>query len=467
MSNVPFGFASSGDDSENSPNAPGFDLSALGQMFSQLGAAMSQASTSGPTGWLNTDVAKQFALQAIGHSHPASAVDTDATRQALDVVEVWLDGVTSFPAAARTAVAWSPAEWVEQTLPAWEKLCTPIAERSSTAYLEGLPPEVMAQFGPIGQMMQSMGAMAYGSQLGQALAALSTTVLTSTDLGLILGPPGTAALLPTAIASLATDIGQDADELRLYLAAREAATHRLFAATPWLSGRIAQLVTTYAAEITVDTSALQELAGSMDLSKMAELQEKVAELGATQQQLTPAQQQIRGVLETLLDLIDGWVETVVAQAIDGRIRATGAILEAMRRRRATGGPAEMTFGALAGLEFRPKRQRAASRIWQAIGQERGNAGRDAMWADPNLLPVGADLDDPDAFIAGDQEFAKLLAELDNLDTSALAETGFADDAPNGTTPQGPAAEGPAAGPAPEGRADGTAPDEPSGGGAPK
>ncbi len=37
-------------------------------------------------------------------------------------------------------------------------------------------------------MMSQMGGMAFGSQLGQALGKLSRGVLTSTDIGLPLGP---------------------------------------------------------------------------------------------------------------------------------------------------------------------------------------------------------------------------------------------------------------------------------------
>ncbi len=81
-------------------------------------------------------------------------------------------------------------------MPTWEKLCSPIAEQVSRAWIDGLPDEAKAQAGPLLAMMGSMGGMAFGSQLGQGLAQLSGEVLTSTDVGLPLGPDGTAALLP-------------------------------------------------------------------------------------------------------------------------------------------------------------------------------------------------------------------------------------------------------------------------------
>jgi putative hydrolase len=80
-----------------------------------------------------------------------------------------------------------------------------------------------------------------------------------------------------------------------------------------------------------------------------------------------------------------------------------ALREASRRRRATGGPAEQTFATLVGLELRPRRLREAAAIWQGLTEARGITGRDALWGHPDLLPVADDLENPDAFVHGQQE----------------------------------------------------------------
>ena len=36
-------------------------------------------------------------------------------------------------------------------------------------------------------------------------------------------------------------------------------------------------------------------------------------------------------------------------------------------------------------------------MWATLKEERGIAGRDAIWHHPDLLPTGADLDDPKGF----------------------------------------------------------------------
>jgi uncharacterized protein (DUF2342 family) len=69
----------------------------------------------------------------------------------------------------------------------------------------------------------------------------------------------------------------------------------------------------------------------------------------------------------------------------------------LRRRRASGGPAETALRNLVGLELRPRRARDAANLWAATRSARGVAGRDAVWAHPDLVPDAAALDDPLGF----------------------------------------------------------------------
>src|SRR5690606_16716542 len=74
--------------------------------------------------------------------------------------------------------------------------------------------------------------------------------------------------------------------------------------------------------------------------------------------------------------------------------------EAVRRRRAAGGPAEQTFANLVGLELRPRRLRDASTLWGSLRTRQGIEARDGVWMHPDLLPTAADLDDPLGFREG-------------------------------------------------------------------
>jgi len=145
---------------------------------------------------------------------------------------------------------------------------------------------------------------------------------------------------------------------------------------------------------------------------------------------TPEQERAKERLELLLALVEGWVDEVVARATVDVMPAAPALAEAMRRRRATGGPAEETFATLVGLELRPRRLRDAANLWSALRDRRGPEARDAVWSHPDLLPTTADLDDPLGFVEGqaerldDADFDAALRDLlssDDGDDSASGE----------------------------------------------
>jgi putative hydrolase len=115
---------------------------------------------------------------------------------------------------------------------------------------------------------------------------------------------------------------------------------------------------------------------------------------------SPAQVAALQRLEVTLALVEGWVDEVVGQATAERMPAAAKMQEAVRRRRAAGGPAEETFANLVGLELRPRRLRDASTLWGSLRTRQGVEARDGVWMHPDLLPTAADLDDPLGFREG-------------------------------------------------------------------
>lgn len=453
MNETPFGFGPSDPDKrgENDPSGsggpqqPGFDaFNQLGQMLSQLGHMLSQAgSASGP---VNYDFAKQIAMQnlsssggtQVGFSSTKGSEDAaTAVREAAHLAELWLDAATILPAGATTTVAWSAREWVERTLPTWQRLCDPVATQISGAWLKAMPEEAQQAAGPLLSMLGQMGGMAFGSQLGSALAQLASEVLTSTEVGLPLGPDATSALLPANIEKFTEGLERPSSEVLVFLAAREAAHQRLFTHVPWLRQRVLSTVEDYAHGIKVDTSALEELAGKIDPTNPASIEEAMSS-GLLQPQTSPEQQSALNRLETLLALIEGWVDVVVADAIGDRLPGAEALRETLRRRRASGGPAEQTFATLVGLELRPRRLRAASALWKLVGERHGVDKRDEVWSHPDFIPTAEDLDDPLEFADrlgadGPDQVDDAIAELERThraeqDDAADAAKGEAGDA---------------------------------------
>jgi len=434
MSEPPFGFSvpgQPGDEPERRPGGAGpggplGDPQQFAEALRQFADLM--AYQGGPVNW---DLAKNIARQTIAAKGDPSVLANERNDvvEAIRLADLWLEDATSLPSGIRTAAAWSRSEWVEATMPVWIKLCQPIAERAvdtmgsmlsvSQEDLEDLPPEMrsamagltggagglgaLGGFGGLGEMMRRIGGMMIGGQAGAAVGALAEEIISSSDIGLPLGPEGTAALLPAGVAAFGAGLSVGDEEVRLFLAMREAAHHRLFSHVPWLRARLLGAVEDYARGIKVDADALRDAIPQIDPSNPEALNEALSGAALFQPEDTEAQKAALARLETLLALVEGWVATVVAEAAHDRLPQADALAEAIRRRRATGGPAERTFATLVGLELRPRRLREAATIWQGLTKSRGIDGRDDVWAHPDLLPTAEDLDDPEAFVRGRPE----------------------------------------------------------------
>jgi putative hydrolase len=380
----------------------------------------------GPVNW---DLAKNVARHAIVAAGDPSILDAQRreVNEAIRLADLWLDEATSFPSGVRKIEAWSRSEWLEATFPVWAKLCDPIAAKGVEAMSgmltmdptqlgEEVPEEVRQALGAFGggaggmgglaglsAMLRQIGGAMIGGQTGTAVGELAREVVGSSDIGLPLGPEGVAALIPAGVAEFGQGLSVDAGEVRLFLALREAAHQRLFAHVPWLRGHLLGAVEQYASGITVDMARLRDAIPEVDLTNPEALREALAGEGLFRPEDTPTQKAALLRLETALALVEGWVATVVSAAAHDRLTHADALAEAIRRRRATGGPAERTFATLVGLELRPRRLREAATIWQGLTQARGVDGRDALWAHPDLLPAADDLENPDGFVHGQPE----------------------------------------------------------------
>ncbi len=431
MSEPPFGFSLPQQPDDDS----GRDSGGTGGLFGdpqQFAEALRQFADlmsyqGGPVNW---DLAKNTARQTIVAKGDPSVLanQRSAVIDAVRVADLWLEDATSLPSGIRAIEAWSRSEWVEATMPVWKTLCEPIAERAvdtmggllsvSEEDLGELPPELRSALGAmtggggpgglgglpglggLSEMMRRIGGMMVGGQAGAAVGTLADEIISSSDIGLPLGPEGTAALLPAGVAAFGAGLSVEEDEVRLFVALREAAHHRLFSHVPWLRARLLGAVEDYARGIKIDAKALREAMPQIDPSNPEALNEALSGAALFHPEDTEEQKAALARLETLLALVEGWVATVVADAARNRLPQADALAEAIRRRRATGGPAERTFATLVGLELRPRRLREAATLWRAMTDARGIAGRDELWSHPDLLPTADDLEDPEGFVRG-------------------------------------------------------------------
>ncbi|MCU1544820.1 MAG: zinc-dependent metalloprotease [Microbacteriaceae bacterium] len=398
----------------------GDDPALVAQLIAQLQNAL-RSSGEGINWDLALEQARNLASRTTVVSLPSERSQLD---QAFHIASLWLAEATEISELTVPPRLMSRTEWVSATMPVWIQLAEPVASSiadSLTAVLtEQAPEEMTDMIAGASQLMRNVGGTLFAMQLGQVVGQLSSEVVSGGDIGIpLLGALGgddrhasdqQAAMIPQNVAAFATGLDVPVDQVQLYLAVRELAHARLFRHAKWLRLQLMTSITEFARGIRIDTSRLEELASDFDPANPEELRSALTS-GALIPPKSDEQLAALGRLETTLALIEGWVDVVTAQATS-RLPTSAAIAETVRRRRASGGPAESAFATLVGLELRPRRLREAAAMWQQVTNAVGAEARDDLWSHPDLVPTAEDITDAAALVARLQAGAPAPDDID-------------------------------------------------------
>lgn len=422
------------------------------QLTAQAKALFS--SDSEPVNWT---LAKQAAIQGLNLSSSETVTTEQAAqiRQALTVADLWLDPVTNFTAPGTHREVWKRSDWLENTLEAWKEICNPVAARIAKVFAETLvarmpeadtPPELIEETltevlgqAPSGymilppaavqQLVPQLTAATLAYTVGNALGTLAQEVLGAGDSGFPLVKTSLTALVARNLEEFSSGLEIPAEEVLQFVAVRECASARLFASVPWLQTDLELAIRNYAEQITLDIEAIEGIAQDIDISSLNQAGFAADQLfGPEVFSANPTEGQLRALerLETLLALVEGWVEVVTAQAVAPYLPDADRLREMMRRRRVAGTPGEQLLGQLVGLQMRPRRARAAAQIFQLVqdnpqADQEGRSGgeaRDYLWSHPDLIPTMGELDSPDTFLtlreAANQETTQMDEALEQL-----------------------------------------------------
>jgi putative hydrolase len=375
------------------------DPATLQQLLAKLTSAIVPGEATEGLNWSLVETqAKQIANQG---SKKVSESVAKSISNAMATGSLWLDEVTEVASITSEPKLLSRELWVVDSLGLFKDLATPVANRMSEAltenFQENLPEEFSGFMSQASGIMKSAGSVMFAMQMGQALGRLSEEVLSAGDIGLPIFKEPRPAFVAQNLAELVESLEEESDQVFFYFVVRELAHARLFKQSKWLREYTVNLITAYAREISIDNTRIIEMSENFDPAEIGNIQ-KAFESGALIAPRTPAQTIALERIETVLALIEGWVDCVT-QAATVRLPRSAAIAELVRRKRSSGGPAEKTFLTLIGLELRPRKLREASAMWNAITDAVGIQKRDAIWSHPDLLPTEADIADPTALIA--------------------------------------------------------------------
>ena len=422
-SNFGFGPGNTGnpDDPENpnNPNSNENNLPDFNELFAQLSnfglnpqtlfAAANSAGSVGPL--ISPDVLRDVARKFISSQgeRPIGSQDVADSQVALDIANTWLDEATNFPALSRSNLpAWSRRDWLDSSVTNWAKMIEPLADGMANALtnvlkqtpLEADVEQGMAAVAPI--MRAFMGSL-IANQLGTSIGQLAVSITGANDVAIPLFGASEARLIPENVAKWADGLDIPVDEVRIFLAVREAAASRLFSHSPWLSEYIQEAITAYGAGIKIDIDSIQEQAeraletGELDINNPESISVAIS-AGLFKPEQSPSQDAALEKLEMILALIEGWIDYVSTKAVGDRLPSYPALSETLRRARATKSPTQQLFATLLGLEVSPRKMRECSHFWFEVESEIGLGLRDQRWEDPALLPRSQDLSDVNKFL---------------------------------------------------------------------
>src|SRR5699024_2746304 len=166
---------------------------------------------------------------------------------------------------------------------------------------------------------------------------------------------------------------------------------RFFANSLCLARDLTAMVQQYAAGITIDVSAIEDAVQPLDPTDPESMNQMFSGSMFIPEP-EGAQKAAIDHLETLLALIEGWVDVVVTEA-SKPLESANALREMINRRRASGGPAEHAFGSLVRLDLRPRRLHAATKLWSTIQGAEGVEDRVAIGQSQLRLANVRDRDD--------------------------------------------------------------------------
>jgi putative hydrolase len=375
------------------------DPAALQQLLSKLTSAIVPGETTEGLNWSLVETQAKQIASANSRKVPESVGKSiDA---AMATGSLWLDEVTEIASITSEPKLLSRELWVADSLGLFKDLATPVANRMSEAltenFKENLPEEFSGFMSQASGLMKSAGSVMFAMQMGQALGRMAEEVLSAGDIGLPIFKEPRPAFVAQNLAQLVDSLEEDSDQVYFYFVIRELAHARLFKQSKWLRDYTVNLITSYAREISIDNTRIIEMSENFDPADIGNIQ-KAFESGSLIAPRTPSQTTALERIETVLALIEGWVDCVT-QAATNRLPRSAAIAEVVRRKRSAGGPAEKTFLTLIGLELRPRKLREASAMWNQITDKVGIQKRDAIWSHPDLLPTDSDIQDPTALIA--------------------------------------------------------------------
>lgn len=415
-----------------------FDLSQLGLSGVDVAAMLRQLSSEGPVNWgMARQVAAMISTEdptadgplamflvppaAQGVSTPAptpprpiSSAEISEFADLVRAAEVLVGQAIDLTGPANQAQLVTRAQWADQILdglhPVVEGLAqllqaggSPVDDPSRLeqhlADSAAGPADDLDPLSLISGLMPFLVPMLVGVQAGFMAGHLARIALTRHDLPLPLAGQPMVLLVAENVDDFERAWSLDRRDFRFALALHEI-SHAYLRAIPWLHERIVELAVEYVTGYRIDPEILEGRLGTIDPADPATFEHVLGDPGALLGAMhTPAQEETRRRLQTLVSVLEGVADHVVETVGTPMIPTLGIIQEARRRHRVVQGEAERFIAKLLGMEMRREHYDRGRAFCAGVVERGGTAALTRVWERPEHLPTPNELEAPGLWLA--------------------------------------------------------------------
>lgn len=377
------------------------------------------AASTGPVNW---ELARQVAIATASSAGPDLPPGDEDRRglsetvRAAELAVAELTGLSS-PSDIGTVRALRRAEWVQDAIGGLREPIDLVAAKLSTALrtlpgmpgMPGLPelPESGEEGGgaetPFGgaagleQILQGMGPLLMGAQVGSVLGDLAGRVLSRHDLP-VPQPTGGLAFVVTNLSAFERDWSVPPLEFRAWVALHEVA-HRFAFAGSWVRPHFVSLLRDLIEHAEVDLSGLQRAMEQMDPGNPAAMAAALEEAGSPFGTADTAEQRLRlQRVQAFVAATEAWADHVTEVLGRRMLPAYARIDEALRRHR-EGRHSERALERLFGIEATEEQGETARAFCSRVAEETDEPTLAAMWRSAEALPSTPELEEPTLWLA--------------------------------------------------------------------
>jgi coenzyme F420 biosynthesis associated uncharacterized protein len=305
-------------------------------------------------------------------------------REDAAVARAHVAGVTGLdaPAVGAQVLVVDRSGWVEANLRMLRSMLEPVVERLASRRMPSA-------------LVSSVGSRVTGAEAGGLLALLSGKVLGQYDIA----PGADPRLLLVApnVVAVERELGVVPADFRLWVCLHEE-THRVqFTAVPWLRGHVLGEAQALASDLLPDASSLAQRVEDL----LRALPDVIRGEGGSLAEIvsTPAQRERLARLTAVMSLLEGHADVVMDDVGPQVVGTVDQIRERFQARRAGRGGVDRLLRRLLGLEAKMRQYRDGARFVRAAIDTVGMDGFNRVWTSPETLPLPAEIENPQAWLA--------------------------------------------------------------------